>query len=157
MSLEEEIKQSKFHSQYHKLMVNIMHTSSWLQNNHLQTMKVFGITPQQFNVLRILRGQKGKPVSINDLIERMIDKSSNASRIVDKLEDKQYVLRRVCPNDRRQVEVTITEKGLELLGQMDEPMKELEKSVIGISLDEAELMNTLLDKIKSEYKKQTKP
>lgn len=155
MSLEDEIKQSKFHSQYHKLIVNIMHTSSWLQNNHLQMMKTFGLTPQQFNVLRILRGQKGQPVSINELIERMIDKSSNASRIVDKLENKQYVLRKVCPNDRRQVEVTITKSGLELLGEMDEPMKELEKTVKGISLQEAELVNTLLDKIKSEYNKQT--
>lgn len=117
-------------------------------------MKEFGVTLPQFNVLRILRGQKGKPLSINELIERMIDKSSNASRIVDKLESKQYVLRRVCSNDRRQVEVTITEKGLGLLKEMDEPIKSLELQVRGISEKEAETINILLDQIKSEYNKQ---
>lgn len=154
MSLEEEIKQVKFHSQYHKLVVNIMHTASWLENHHQHMMKEFGVTLPQFNVLRILRGQKGKPLSINELIERMIDKSSNASRIVDKLESKQYVLRRVCSNDRRQVEVTITEKGLGLLKEMDEPIKSLELQVRGISEKEAETINILLDQIKSEYNKQ---
>lgn len=152
MSLEEDIKQSKFGNEYHKLVINIIHTASWISLHHHQLMKAYGITLPQFNILRILRGQKGRPVSINTLIERMIDKSSNASRIVDRLEEKGLVLRKVCPEDRRQVEVTITENGLRLLESLDKPVQSLESQVHGISLGEAELVNQLLDKIKSKYK-----
>jgi DNA-binding MarR family transcriptional regulator len=135
MSLEEDIKQVRFNSEYQKLM-----------------MKEYGLTGPQFNILRILRGQKGQPMSVNALIERMLDKSSNASRIVDKLEEKKLVLRKVCPNDRRQVEVTITSDGLQLLKQLDSPMDALEDLVKGISLDEAKLVNQLLEQIRNSNK-----
>ncbi|MFY7707612.1 MAG: MarR family winged helix-turn-helix transcriptional regulator [Flavobacteriales bacterium] len=152
MSLEEDIKQVRFNSEYQKLMLNIFYTSNWLGLKHSQLMKEYGLTGPQFNILRILRGQKGQPMSVNALIERMLDKSSNASRIVDKLEEKKLVLRKVCPNDRRQVEVTITSDGLQLLKQLDSPMDALEDLVKGISLDEAKLVNQLLEQIRNSNK-----
>jgi len=152
MTIEEAIKQPKFTNEYHKLMVNLLYTASWVDVKHQQFMKSYGITVQQFNILRILRGQKGNPLSINCLIERMIDKSSNASRIVDKLEQKGYVLRTVCPNDRRQVEVRITEEGNAFIGQLDEPVKSLQQYAHGLNQDEVELMNGLLDKIRNSDK-----
>jgi DNA-binding MarR family transcriptional regulator len=152
MSLEEDIKQVRFNSEYQKLMLNIFYTSNWLGLKHSQLMKEYGLTGPQFNILRILRGQKGKPLSVNALIERMLDKSSNASRIVDKLEEKKLVLRKVCPNDRRQVEVTITAEGLQLLKQLDAPMNEMEDLVKGISLEDAKLLNQLLEQIRNSNK-----
>lgn len=149
MTIEQAIKQPKFTNEYHKLIVNLLFTASWVDVRHQQFMKSYGITMQQFNVLRILRGQKGNPLSINCLIERMIDKSSNASRIVDKLEQKGYVLRTVCPNDRRQVEVRITEDGIAFIGQLDEPVKSLQQCAEGLTEEEAFLMNNLLDKIRN--------
>ena len=149
MTIEEAIKQPKFSNEYHKLMVNLLYTASWVDVKHQQFMKAYGITVQQFNVLRILRGQKGNPLSINCLIERMIDKSSNASRIVDKLEQKGYVLRTVCPNDRRQVEVRITKEGIAFIGELDEPVKSLQHYAEGLTEEEAHLMNDLLDKIRN--------
>jgi DNA-binding MarR family transcriptional regulator len=149
MTIEEAIKQPKFTNEYHKLMVNLLYTASWVDVKHQQFMKSYGITVQQFNVLRILRGQKGNPLSINCLIERMIDKSSNASRIVDKLEQKGYVLRTVCPNDRRQVEVRITEEGNAFIGQLDEPVKSLQQYAHDLNQDEVKLMNGFLDKIRN--------
>jgi DNA-binding MarR family transcriptional regulator len=148
MSLEDDIKQTRFSSEYQKLMLNVFYTANWLGLQHNQLMRDYGLTGPQFNILRILRGQKGNPLSVNALIERMLDKSSNASRIVDKLEEKGYVVRKVCPNDRRQVEVTITTVGLDLLGQLDEPVTLLENNIKGISLEEAQLMNVLLEKMR---------
>jgi DNA-binding MarR family transcriptional regulator len=112
-------------------------------------MKPFKLTPQQFNILRILRGQKGSPLSVNSLIERMIDKSSNVSRLVDKLEDKGYVERKTCPSDRRQVHVIITESGLEFIGKLDEPMSKLDAHIKALSLEEAATLNVLLDKMRN--------
>lgn len=106
---------------------------------------------QQFNLLRILRGQKGKALSVNDLIERMIDKSSNASRLVDKLSDKGLVHRAMCPNDRRQVEVTITDEGLKLLSLLDPELKKIERVLDGITPEEAETMNEMLDRMRTAY------
>ncbi|MFN6379501.1 MAG: MarR family winged helix-turn-helix transcriptional regulator [Flavobacteriales bacterium] len=154
MSLEEDIKQTRFSSEYQKLMLNVFYTANWLGLQHNQLMREFGLTGPQFNILRILRGQKGNPMSVNALIERMLDKSSNASRIVDKLEEKRYVMRKMCPNDRRQVEVTITKEGLEILSKLDKPVTELEENIKGISLEEAQLMNVLLEKMRKSHNKQ---
>lgn len=152
--LEDLIKQKHFNSEYHKLAVNLFVTSSWLSGIHHQIMKRHGLTMQQFNLLRILRGQKGKALSVNDLIERMIDKSSNASRLVDKLNEKGLVQRAVCPNDRRQVEVTITEQGLELLAVLDPELKEIENVLAGITPQEAGAINEMLDRIRTVYLEQ---
>ncbi|PRY16548.1 DNA-binding MarR family transcriptional regulator [Pontibacter ummariensis] len=150
MKIEEEIKQPTFKSEYHKAYINMVYTSGWLQQDQAAKFKPFGVTLQQYNVLRILRGQHPKPATISLLIERMLDKTSNASRIVDKLEAKELVTRKQCPSDRRTVDVLITEKGLELLKQMD-PMEAGEGAGIrNLTEEEAEQLNALLDKIRNK-------
>lgn len=119
MSIENDIKQTKFNSPFHRLGVNLLFTSAWLENEHRQLLKPYGLTLPQFNVLRILRGQKGNPISVMGVCERMIDKSSNASRLIDKLIERGFVKRTVCPQDRRQVDVVITDKGLALINETD--------------------------------------
>jgi DNA-binding MarR family transcriptional regulator len=147
MRLEEEIKQSAFQNEYQKALLNILYTSNWLQDRHKETFKSFDLTAPQFNILRILRGQFPKPATINLLIERMLDKTSNASRIVDRLEVKGLVNRKQCPNDRRTVDVIITQSGLALLSQIDKedifgPMQNLSEA-------EARVLNSLLDKTRT--------
>jgi DNA-binding MarR family transcriptional regulator len=148
MRIEDEIKQAKFRSEYHKLSINLAFTANWLSRMVAQTLKPYKLTPQQFNVLRILRGQNPNPASINLITERMIDKMSNASRLVDKLLEKELVERTTCPTDRRQVDVRITEKGTRLLAELDPTLDELEKTLRQVSEDEAATMNILLDKMR---------
>lgn len=147
-SIEEAIRQPHFRNDYQKLAVNLYYTTSWLGSKHRDLFKSFDLTPPQFNILRILRGQKGQPLSVNALIERMIDKSSNASRIVDKLVEKKLVERTTCPNDRRQVEVRISEGGMELLAEIDPFMETFDQSFANLTIEEAQTLNTLLDKLR---------
>src|SRR5262245_11033120 len=125
MKLEDEIVQKKFKSPAHKLGVNLIYTFNWLDTFHQKHFKKHGITPQQFNVLRILRGQHPDPATIKLLKERMLDKMSDASRIVEKLRVKSLVDRHTCPTDRRNCDVRITEKGLKLLMKIDEEEAQL--------------------------------
>ncbi|NQZ77896.1 MAG: MarR family transcriptional regulator [Ekhidna sp.] len=148
MGIGEDIKQEKFSSEFSKVVVNVIYTSSWLNQSHQQLFKESGLTTAQFNVLRILRGQHPKPATVNLLIERMLDKSSNASRIVDKLEKKNLVERKQCPDDRRAVDVLISEEGLLLLKQMDKKMNAWESEKNNLSESEAETLNLLLDKLR---------
>jgi len=148
MQLEKEIQQEKFTSEYHKLTVNIFYTSGWLSVKHLQFFKSHGITPQQYNVLRILRGQYPKPASVNLLIERMLDKMSNASRLVDKLCDKKLTERKEAKDDKRRVDVIITDRGLELLKNLDGEVTKLEDSIKTLTEKEASQLNNLLDKMR---------
>ncbi|MEO9484928.1 MAG: MarR family transcriptional regulator [Ekhidna sp.] len=149
MGIAEEIKQQKFKSEFSKAIVNIIYTNSWLNQENLQLFKSYGLTTPQFNILRILRGQHPKPATVNLLIDRMLDKSSNASRIIDKLEQKELVIRRQCSNDRRAVDVLISNKGLELLEEMDEKMSDWESSINTLTEQEAQTLNGLLDKLRS--------
>jgi DNA-binding MarR family transcriptional regulator len=148
MKLEEEINQKKFRNEYHKLAVNILYTHGWLVNHHAEHLKKSGITGAQFNILRILRGQHPNPASINLLKERMLDKMSDASRLVERLLQKNLVDRKICPGDRRRVEVIITERGLNLLKELDQ--KDDEFDVLFKNLDENEVKaaNDLLDKMR---------
>lgn len=146
MRIEDEIKQPVFKNEYQKAYINLIYTSNWLQVIQGQRFKPFGVTLPQYNVLRILRGQYPKPATINLLIERMLDKTSNASRIVDKLEAKELVTRKQCPHDRRTVDVLITEKGLALLQEMD-PL-EGGTGLQNLTEQEAKELSRLLDKIR---------
>jgi len=150
MKLEDEIKQDKFHSQYHKLMINLLFTGNWVYYHNKKFLKRYGISPEQFNVLRILRGQYPKPSSINLLNERMLDRMSNVSRLVEKLRIKNLLKRSECPKDRRQVDILITEEGLALLKQLDTDIKQLEEMFKTISEGEAATLNALLDKLRGE-------
>ena len=151
MKLEDEIKQYRFKSPFQKAGINLVYTVSTIQNRHMRMLKQFDLTIPQFNILRILRGQHPNSTSVNDLIERMLDKSSNASRIVDKLFTKKLVTRKVSPKDRRSVEVGITDAGLKILEKIDVLEHEFFFGEGVLSEAEAELLNDLLDKGRAKF------
>lgn len=130
------------------MMVNLIYTTNWLNAKYDVFFKDSGITIQQYNVLRILRGQYPNPCSIKLIKDRMLDRMSDASRIVDKLKTKKLVLRKECPDDRRSVDVKITDDGLELLKSLDY-IDDNSKSIFN-SLSSAEInhLNNLLDKLR---------
>ncbi|MBK8364799.1 MAG: MarR family transcriptional regulator [Bacteroidetes bacterium] len=148
MELEKEINQKKFRNESHKLMVNIIYTFNWLNGQQSDFLKPFDITYQQFNVLRILRGQQMQPASIKLIRERMLDKMSDASRIVEKLRMKGLVERHICQHDRRSCQVFITQKGMDLLSKID--TNEVKQTDLMIALSEKEKveLNLLLDKLR---------
>ena len=151
MRLEDEIKQPTFQSEAQKAFLNVMYTSGWLVQHQQSAFKPYGLTAPQYNILRILRGQHPLPATVAMLIDRMLDKTSNASRIVDKLEEKKLVTRTVCPANRRAVDIRITEAGLRLLRQIDDDGK-VDPSGNGfdnLTLSEQRQLNILLDKIRS--------
>ena len=149
MDIEKEIKQNKsFASEYQKLNVNIMFTTSWLNTKQNKMFKPYGISPQQYNILRILRGQLPNASSVGLLQDRMIDKMSNASRLVDKLKLKKLVERKECKADRRQVDIIITEKGLELLKTVGKDIELAENDFKTITIAEAKELNRILDKLR---------
>ena len=148
MKIEDEIQQKSFKSEAHKAYINIVYTANYLGVRQAAVFKPFGITPPQFNVLRILRGQHPKPATVNLLMERMLDKTSNVSRIMDKLEVKKLATRKQCPNDRRSVDILITDAGLDLLKKMDEAMDKQQIGLENLTDAEAQELNRLLDKIR---------
>ncbi len=148
MKIEDEIKQSTFKSEYQKAYINLIYTSNFLQQAQAVLFKPFGVTLPQYNVLRILRGQHPKPATVNLLIDRMLDKTSNASRIVDKLETKELVTRKQCADDRRTVDVLITRKGLDLLDEMDKVEGGHFTGIINLSESDAKELNRILDQIR---------
>jgi DNA-binding MarR family transcriptional regulator len=150
-SIEEEIRQKQFPNIYVKTDVNILFTAAWLQARFNRFMKQFGISHQQFNVLRILRGQHPNPVMLTQITERMIDKMSNATRLVDKLKQKKLVTREQNLQNRRQVDIRITAEGLKLLEKIDKEMHAVMPPEHYTNLTETELkqFNKILDKIRN--------
>lgn len=149
MGLEEDIKQQrKFKNEHEKLLVNILYTNGWISEQQAKVFKQFDLTGPQYNVLRILRGQYPKPCTINLIIDRMLDRSSNASRIVDRLERKELVERKPCPTDRRAKDVLITEKGLDLIIEIDSVNTHWMKTFKNVSIADAEKANEILDAIR---------
>jgi len=148
MSLEEDIKQEKFYSDYQKASINILYTGSWLYNINAAFLKKFGITPEQFNVLRILRGSFPRPMMLAEITERMIDKSSNCTRLVEKLKQKGLVNRVTCEKNRRQVDISITDKGQALLKKIDTNQPAWVETMGKISKAEAKELNRILDKLR---------
>ena len=148
MSLEKDIQQVKFRNDYQKLMINIIFTHNWIMERNKQFFEKGDITPQQFNILRILRGS-GVPLSTLQIRQRMLDKMSDTSRIVDRLLKKELVKKVICESDRRLVDVTITEKGMQLLENLDSYNEELDNMLKTLNHDEAKALNTLLDKLRS--------
>lgn len=148
MRLEEEIKQKKFRSERHKVIINLMYTGNWVYSINKSILKQYNLSPEQYNLLRILRGQYPNPSSVMLLNERMLDKMSNVSRIVEKLRLKNLLTRKECPADRRQVDIIITEEGLDLLKQIDESDDITEFAAQHLSIKEAAQLNELLDKIR---------
>lgn len=157
LSIGEEIKQSRFKSEHQKSVLNILLTANTLYAANSRFFKRFGLSPEQYNVLRIVRGNHPTPCTVLNIQERMLDKMSNASRLVDKLELKGLLLRIQCKEDRRQVSITITQKGLSILEEIAEPFESLESSLSCVSDKELVRFNEILDIIRNVYRDAIKP
>jgi DNA-binding MarR family transcriptional regulator len=151
MSLEQDIGQKDFHSEYHKAVLNILHTHAFLVDRMNDLFKKYDITRQQYNVLRILRGQLPASASVNLIRERMLDKMSDASRIVERLRLKEYVTRDYSENDKRRVDVKITQKGLDLLDLMQTEVDNFNNIINNLSEAETRQLNELLDKVRAGH------
>ena len=155
MSLEKDIQQKGFRNEYHKATLNIIVTHNYLVGKMNDVFKEFDMTRQQYNVLRILRGQHPGHASVNLIKDRMLDKMSDASRIVERLRIKDLIKREDCKNDKRAVEVTITEKGLQLLDIMENEVAKLDSLFYNLTETETRDLNSLLDKLRNADKQQT--
>jgi DNA-binding MarR family transcriptional regulator len=150
MKLEEEIKQKKpIPSKYIRLMVNLIFTGSWSHEIANKHFKSFGVSNEQYNVLRILRGSYPKSLAVMDVQSRMVERSSNVTRLAAKLLDKKYITKINNPNNRRVVLLNITQSGLDLMASIDQVFPTIEKKMHNLSEEEAEQLNQLLDKLRS--------
>lgn len=148
MSIEKDIKQTRFRNPYQKAAVNLIYTLSWMRD---RTKAIFGaedITAQQFNILRILRGSFPQPLSTLQIRERMLEKMSDTSRIVDRLINKGLVKKIICKSDRRLVDVIITDKGKKLLERLDTRQDEIDAVLGNLSENDANILSDLLDKVR---------
>ena len=146
MKIEDEIKQSKFKSAHQKVAVNLQFTANWLTAQSNDFFKEFGITMQQFNILRILRGQSPNSISGAAIKERMLDRNSDVSRLLDRLVDKALIIKTQCPSDKRAADVKIKETGLKLLARIDLRLEETDAKMLKLTIKEAEQLSDLLDK-----------
>ena len=124
MKTHQALHMSQFATPQQQLMLTVMHTASALHSRHRALLKPYDVTPEQFNILRILRGQKGRPLPLRDISIRMIDRNSNTSRLIDKLVEKGHVLRESCPRDRRQVDIALTKQGVDFTQQLSNILEE---------------------------------
>ncbi len=147
MGIEQDINQSRFKNEYQKASINLIYTFNWMTGQLKKFHDQFNITSQQFNILRILRGA-GTPLSTLQIRQRMLDKMSDTSRIVDRLVIKELVKKVTCEEDRRLVDVTISEKGLKLLEQTDKYQEDMDNVLKNLNDAEAKTLNSLLDKIR---------
>jgi DNA-binding MarR family transcriptional regulator len=152
MSLENDIQQREFRNEYHKALLNIIYTNNHVVNSLSEIFKHYDLTRQQYNVLRILKGRLPNSASINLIKDRMLDKMSDTSRIVERLRIKGLIARKGNEKDKRAVEVTITEKGLALLDAMEPEVSQTDKVLGELTAEEASQLNALLDKIRSGEK-----
>ncbi|MEJ0029855.1 MAG: MarR family transcriptional regulator [Bacteroidota bacterium] len=136
-------------SEHHKVAINVLVTASWIHNSDSSRLKKHSITPEQYNVLRILRGSHPNKLMLAEITNRMIDKNSNATRLVEKLRQKDLVKREVCEANRRQVDISITDKGLVLLKAVDSEEQKWIETLKNISKAEASELNRLLDKLRA--------
>lgn len=147
MGIQEDINQSKFRNEYQKAGINIIYTFNWLTEQMKNLFEKHGLTAQQFNILRILRGA-GQPLSTLQIRQRMLDKMSDTSRIVDRLVLKGLVKKVISKVDKRLVDVSITDKGKKLLAKLDNHQDEMDAVLNNLSDSEAKTLNKLLDKIR---------
>jgi DNA-binding MarR family transcriptional regulator len=148
MGLEKDIKQQHFTSENQKLIINLVFTNNWLTEKIRDFLSAEDITLQQFNILRILRGSHPKPLSTLVIRERMLDKMSDTSRIVDRLLLKGLVDKKTCPSDKRLVDISITEEGKKVLAKIDQNEKEMMAVITNLNEEEMKILNGLLDKMR---------
>ncbi len=148
MSLEKDINQKTFRNEYQKGVINLIYTYNWLNERMKSFFEKEDITSQQFNILRILRGA-GIPISTLQIRERMLDKMSDTSRIVDRLVLKGLAKKNICKNDKRLVDVSISTKGQKLLEKIDAYESRMDAVFGNLTQAEAKILNNLLDKIRN--------
>lgn len=149
MQIEQEIKQTNFKDPFHKAVLNVKFTANWLSSISLPIFKKYGISEEQFNVLRILKGQYPKPSPLQLITDRMLNRMSNATRLVEKLRRSGYVTREVCPDNRRRVNILITDEGLELLKKVSPEIDQALNQQNHLTEAEIDTLNQLLDKIRN--------
>jgi DNA-binding MarR family transcriptional regulator len=149
MGLEKDINQHNFRNERQKAIINMIYTYNWLIEDIRNKLEQFGLTLQQFNILRILRGARG-PISTLQIRERMLDKMSDTSRIVDRLVLKNLVQKTPCHHDKRLVDVVISRKGLNLLSELDSHIDDFDNAIGNLSFEESRQLNELLDKVRSK-------
>lgn len=149
MSISDELKQSTFKNEESKAVINLIYTGNFIIQKQQELLKPFGITMQQFNVLRILKGQKGQAITVLSITERMLDKMSNASRLVDKLFAKKLVSRITCEKDRRAVDVYILPAGLYLLDKIEENQNAFGDQISQLGAKKLIELNELLDQFRA--------
>jgi DNA-binding MarR family transcriptional regulator len=147
MGIEQDIQQPNFRNEFQKMGINLLFTANWLNEQISKILAEEGVTQQQYNILRILRGS-ATPLSTLKIRERMLDKMSDTSRIVDRLIAKELVLKNTCEKDKRLVDITLSPKGLELVDQLDQFNDRIDALLKGINESEAKTMNQILDKIR---------
>ncbi len=145
MKIEEEIKQEKFSSQHQKALINLIYTSNWLASRHQNLFKPHNLTLQQYNILRILKGQHPKSISATEIKIRMLDKNSDVSRLLDRLVAKKLIIKKVCPNDKRAADVNITDDGIVVLKLIEKQHSDKDQ-FLSLSESEAKQLSDLLDK-----------
>ena len=148
MGIAKDIHQTKFRNERHKALINLLFTYGWAVERLKEFVSEEGITHQQFNILRILRGSHPKPLSTLQIRERMLDKMSDTSRIVDRLVAKDLVKKTTCTADKRLVDVVITEKGQKLLKRVDAETDSISNIMGKLSEKDAEMLTTILDKLR---------
>ena len=149
MGIEKDIQQQTFRNEYQKASVNIIFSANWLNERIKSFLDTEDITLQQYNILRILKGSKD-PLSTLQIRERMLDKMSDTSRIVERMLRKGLVEKKVCPADKRLVDVIISKKGLSILEKLDKKSLQMDELIHGLSDDEAIQLNALLDKMRDK-------
>ena len=149
MKLEQAIKSTKFKSESQKAVLHILYTAWWLKTLMTQELKKFGLTHEQYNVLRILKGKYPEQMCVKDIASRMIEKSSNVPRIIDRLELKNLVERNTSLLDKRETVITITQKGISILAESTVMIENKSESSFVLEEEEASILNVLLEKIRS--------
>jgi DNA-binding MarR family transcriptional regulator len=150
MGIEQDIQQPNFRNEFQKMGINLLFTANWLNEQIGKILSEEGVTQQQYNILRILRGS-ATPLSTLKIRERMLDKMSDTSRIVDRLIAKELVLKNTCEKDKRLVDITLSPKGLDLVDQLDQFNDRIDALLKGINASEAATMNQILDKIRTAH------
>lgn len=147
--IEKAINQEKFKSFHHKMVVNLLYTSNWIRDQQMEIFRPKGLLPQHFNILRILKGRDPEPASAGQIKEVMLDKAPDLTRLVDKLVKMELVDRRMCPANRRQVEIFLTEKGRRMIAELNDKVAMIEKEYTKhLTSDEARQCSDLLDKLR---------
>ena len=149
MTIEKAINQKQFSNPYEKMMVNIAYTHSYLASIVSNDLKPYGLSVEQYNVLRILRGAHPEFLSVWEITARMINQMSNASRLVEKLRKKGFVERKTSTEDKRLVDISITRKGLKLLKQIDQNLSDMQNIFGHLSVEEVEKVSSILDKLRA--------